>query len=101
MCPPESCPEPDQWKRLLDGTSAVSEQARLTGHLETCELCQERLAAVSAQDGPGPALARRLGGERSDPEAGLCEALRRLKGAAGEDEPDATQRDDDDLSLDF
>src|SRR5947208_3237848 len=98
MCPPEPCLEPAQLKSLLDGTLSVSEQVRLTGHLETCEPCQQRLAAVSAQDGPCQALARRLGRERPDPEAGLREALEKLKSAAGEGEPEATQRDADDLS---
>src|SRR5579871_2585728 len=41
MTQPSACPDPASLRSLLQGALPAEEQARLTGHLDTCVTCQK------------------------------------------------------------
>ena len=61
-----ACPEPARLKLLLDGSLPESDQAELTGHLETCENCQQTLESLVAGSETWAEVALQLG--RQTPE---------------------------------
>ncbi len=45
-----SCPDSCRWSELLDGQLPAREHAELSGHLEVCPGCQEKLEWLTAMD---------------------------------------------------
>ncbi len=57
MTQPSACPDPASLRSLLQGALPAEEQARLTGHLDTCVTCQKTLEVLAGGSGALPAAA--------------------------------------------
>jgi serine/threonine-protein kinase len=79
------CPDPHRLQGLLDGTLPEAEQAAVSGHLETCTVCQQALEGLVAGRSSWEGAARRLG----EPDAAAASACQAAVHAA-RDEPTAT-----------
>ena len=47
MTSPTTCPDPVRLQELIDGGLPEPDQAELTGHLDSCECCQQRLETIA------------------------------------------------------
>src|SRR5204863_9384440 len=53
-----ACPDVARLRGLLDSSLPDPEQAELTGHLDSCECCQEQLEELAASGSSWPPAAR-------------------------------------------
>src|SRR4051812_28733940 len=84
MGSPANCPDPGRLRALLEGALREPEQAELSGHLDTCTNCQQKLEGLAA-GGPGwTGPARQLRRENPASEPALQQAMAALKGEASE-----------------
>jgi len=85
-----SCPNPAQLARLLDGQAPQAEQPQLVAHLESCELCQRELERVAAGGMTWDAVASQLKPSADVKPTQLVAAMAQLK-AHGADSSEAPQ----------
>jgi serine/threonine protein kinase len=95
------CPEATELRELLDGTLAEPRKSEVTGHLEACPACQQRLEGLVAGQESWTGAASQLRQTASVPEPALqqvvAEMAKPATGTATTDTPPAS----DDSALDF
>src|SRR6516225_1506784 len=104
-----ACPDAVRLQDLLDGMLPDGEQADLTGHLDGCPSCQQRLETLAVGGQPWSGVAR-LERWRTGPEPALGRAMAELKQSLAspvraepptEDVPGRSLANDGDVILDF
>src|SRR5438552_346457 len=78
-----SCPDPARLRRLLDGALPADEQSALSGHLETCEGCQQTAEALISGGTSWPALVGQIGEAEPAPDGALRRVIEQARGEVG------------------
>ena len=97
-----TCPDSDMLKSLIVGNLAADVELDLQAHLETCDTCQQRLAAFVDGDDALPHIAKHLREPRAELDASVLKAgslASQARSAAEETECQAERTAG--ISLDF
>jgi WD40 repeat protein/serine/threonine protein kinase len=93
------CPAHATLQALLHGTLPPAEEVRLTGHLDTCVDCRDRLETLATGDGTSLRVEANRDRLRTTREEALQRAMRELKNQTCQDEAAPSRRPDDELFL--
>ena len=96
-----SCPGPAELRDLLDGKLAEKDQAELTGHLDACPRCQQRLEELVAGKESWAGTAEQLSQQEQDRDAGLERIMNQMKNEARTRHTEPEIPPADELNLDF
>jgi hypothetical protein len=99
--PPVACPALSRLKDFLAECLPRVEHDRLAAHLEVCKACQHRLEGLTAGQGLGPDMARKLSDRPPAPEPALQRVMGKLKGEAEQEGTTDEPRFAGDLPLGF
>src|SRR4051812_10973536 len=77
-----ACPDPGRLQELIDGGLPEPEQAELTGHLDSCECCQQRLETIAAGGSPAAHCLHHCDRDRPAGDSAFWPAFRSLEAAA-------------------
>jgi serine/threonine-protein kinase len=99
--PTTSCPDPDRLKEWLDGALPGDEQAALSGHVESCEACQQALEGLAAGGESWLGIARQLQQGPDEPSPGLLQAIEELRDMPQTAETHIGESTGAELPLDF
>ncbi|MCH7990477.1 MAG: zf-HC2 domain-containing protein, partial [Planctomycetes bacterium] len=102
MTQKQTCPNPQLFRKLLDGLLTESDQTQLATHLDTCEQCRLKLDELTGELPVPPEVAQHPNQDTEPTETALFDVIKSIR----EEDPldDLTrieEPDENDFSIDF